>query len=59
LLVARAIFLEPAVADPAEAGADAVGGEVGLLGLVDGNENGFAVVDDVEFVLVEGREGAL
>jgi hypothetical protein len=52
-------LLEPAVDDPAEAGADTAGGEVGLFGLVDGDEGGFAIVDNVEFVLVEGGEPTL
>lgn len=56
---AKGDFLEPAVCDPAQAGVDALGGQVGLLGLIDCGEGRFAVVDNVEFVLVEGREAPL
>ena len=49
--------MEPAVCYPAQAGIDALGGEVGLLGLIDCDEGGFAVVDNVEFVLSELLRG--
>jgi hypothetical protein len=51
--------LEPIVCDPAQTGVDTLGGQICLLGLVDDDEGGFAVVDNVEFVLVEGREAPL
>ena len=52
-------FLEPAVCDPAQVGVDALGGQVSLLGLIDCSEGGFAVVDNIEFVLVQRGEAPL
>jgi hypothetical protein len=52
-------FLEPAVCDLAQTGVDTFGGQIRLLGLVGDDEGGFAVVDNVEFVRVKGREAPL
>ena len=52
-------ILEPAVGDPAEARANAVRREVSLLCLVHDDEGGFAVVDNVKFMLVERGEAAV
>ena len=41
-------FLDPAVCDPAQTGVDILGGRIRLLGLVNDDEGGFAVADNIE-----------